>query len=74
MKRRAGNLCKKKTIKLIIWTAMYSVVCLNSYSQYKKNAVVLDLAGKSVYYFDITYKPAYANSGSVEHVIPEIIS
>lgn len=35
---------------------MFSVVCLNGYSQYKKNAVVLDLAGKSVYYFDITYE------------------
>jgi hypothetical protein len=56
MIKRACNLCKKKTIKLIIWTAMFSMVCLNSYSQYKKNAVVLDLAGKSFYYFDITYE------------------
>ena len=53
---RAGNLCKKGTIKLIIWTAVFSVVCLNSFSQYKKNTVVLDLAGKSFYYFDISYE------------------
>jgi len=56
MIKRASNLCKQKTLKLIIWTAIYSLVCLNCYSQYKKNAVVLDLAGKSFYYFDITYE------------------
>ncbi len=37
-------------------TCVCSVVSLNSYSQYNKNAVVLDLAGKSFYYFDITYE------------------
>jgi len=56
MIRRAVNLYRKKTIRLILWTAMCSAVSLNSYSQYKKNAVVLDLAGKSFYYFDITYE------------------
>lgn len=50
------NLYKKRTIKLIIWIAIYSMVCLNSFSQYKKNVVVLDLAGKSFYYFDISYE------------------
>jgi hypothetical protein len=56
MMRIVGNLCKKKTIKLIIWTITYSVICLNSFAQYKKNVVVLDLAGKSFYYFDISYE------------------
>jgi hypothetical protein len=56
MIRKDGNLYKKKIIKLILVTAICSAVSLNSYSQYKKNAVVLDLAGKSFYYFDITYE------------------
>lgn len=56
MKSRANNLCEKKTIKLIVLTAICLVICLNSYSQYKKNVVVLDLAGKSFYYFDISYE------------------
>jgi hypothetical protein len=46
----------KKSINLLIWTAMFSVTCLNCHSQYKKNTVVLDLAGKSLYYFDISYE------------------
>jgi hypothetical protein len=56
MMKRAYNLSTRKTIRLIIWTAMYLMVCLNSFSQFKKNAVVLDLAGKSFYYFDISYE------------------
>jgi hypothetical protein len=51
-----NKLCMMKTLRIIILTAVYSVTCLNCYSQYKKNAVVLDLAGKTVYYFDISYE------------------
>ena len=32
------------------------LICLNSYPQYKKNAVVIELLGKSSYYFDISYE------------------
>jgi hypothetical protein len=56
MMRRAGILCKKETIKLIIWSAIYLQLCLNSFSQDKKNAVVLDLGGKTAYYYDISYE------------------
>jgi hypothetical protein len=56
MMRIAGILSSIKTIKLIIWTIMFSFVSLNCFSQYKKNALVLDLAGKSFYYFDISYE------------------
>ena len=56
MIRIAVNLYRRKAIRLILLTAICSAVSLNSYAQYKKNAVVLDLAGKSVYYFDITYE------------------
>jgi len=54
--KRADNLCNKKTKKLIICTIIYLVGCLNGFSQYKKNALVLELAGKSFYYFDISYE------------------
>jgi len=43
-------------VKIIIWTIFLSVVCLNCFSQDKKNAVVLELAGKSFGYFDISYE------------------
>jgi len=42
--------------KFIVWTFLLSVICLNSFSQYKKNAIVLELAGKSFGYFDISYE------------------
>jgi hypothetical protein len=45
-----------KKVKFIIWTILLSVVCLNCFSQYKKNAIVLELAGKSFGYFDISYE------------------
>jgi hypothetical protein len=50
------NLFRKKTIELILVTVLVSLICQESFSQYKKNAVVLDLAGKSFYYFDISYE------------------
>lgn len=56
MIKRTGNLCKNKTILLLIWTFVFSMLCLNSFPQYKKNAVVVDLAGKSFYYFDVSYE------------------
>jgi hypothetical protein len=56
MIRRTVNLYGRKAIRFILLIAICSAVGLNSYSQYKKNAVVLDLAGKSVYYFDISYE------------------
>jgi len=46
----------RKSIKLLIWTIFITMVSLNCYSQYKKNVLVLDLAGKSFYYFDISYE------------------
>ncbi len=47
---------RKRIAKLILCTAIFTVLSLNSFSQYKKNAVILDLAGKSLYYFDISYE------------------
>jgi hypothetical protein len=45
-----------KRIKFLFWVVIFSAVCLNGFSQYKKNAVVLDIAGKCFYYFDISYE------------------
>ena len=42
--------------KLITSFLFLSLICLNSFSQYKKNAVVFELLGKSSYYFDISYE------------------
>ena len=42
--------------KLIPCFLLLSLICLNGFSQYKKNAVVLELLGKSCYYFDISYE------------------
>jgi hypothetical protein len=50
------NIAGKRVNRLMFWTALFSMFCLNSFSQYKKNAVMLDLAGKSFYYFDISYE------------------
>jgi hypothetical protein len=35
---------------------VFTVIYADSYCQYKKNALVLDLAGKSFSYFDISYE------------------
>jgi len=53
---RKTDLFRKRTAKFILCTAVLTVICLNSFPQYKKNAVILDLAGKSLYYFDIAYE------------------
>jgi hypothetical protein len=50
------NFMPGKYKRILIWTIIVSMVSLNSFSQYKKNALVLDLAGKSFYYFDISYE------------------
>jgi len=42
--------------KFIIWVFVFSAVCLNGFSQYKKNAVVLELAGKAFSFYDISYE------------------
>jgi hypothetical protein len=42
--------------KLITSFFFLSLICLNSFSQYKKNAVVFEALGKSFYYFDISYE------------------
>jgi hypothetical protein len=42
--------------KLTIMFFLLPLICLNSYPQYKKNAVVIELLGKSCYYFDISYE------------------
>jgi hypothetical protein len=52
----ANNSFKKRIIISIIWITVFSAICLNGFSQYKKNAVVLELAGKSYYYFDLSYE------------------
>jgi len=44
---------KSKLIPLFLFL---SAICLNCLSQYKKNAVVFELLGKSSYYFDISYE------------------
>jgi hypothetical protein len=53
---RKTDYFRKRTVKFILCTAVLTVICLNSFPQYKKNAVILDLAGKSLYYFDIAYE------------------
>lgn len=47
---------RQRTAKYILCTTVLTVICLNSFPQYKKNAIILDLAGKSLYYFDISYE------------------
>ena len=53
---RKTDLFRRRITKFILCIAMLTVICLNSFAQYKKNAVILDLAGKSLYYFDISYE------------------
>jgi hypothetical protein len=53
---RKTDYFRKRTAKFILCTVVLTVICLNSFPQYKKNAVILDLAGKSLYYFDISYE------------------
>ena len=43
-------------VKFIIWTIFLSLVCLSCFAQDKKNAIVLETAGKSFGYFDISYE------------------
>jgi hypothetical protein len=47
------------TGKLILLSAFLSSVLINSYSQEKKNAIILELAGKSDYYFDLCYERSF---------------
>jgi len=42
--------------KLIPLFLLLSAICLSGFSQYKKNAVVFEVLGKSYYYFDISYE------------------
>jgi hypothetical protein len=56
MMTRVGNLFKGKTLKPILLTILFTIACQSSFCQFKKNAVVLDLAGKSFFYFDISYE------------------
>lgn len=53
---RKTDYFRKRTAKFILCTVVLTVICQNSFPQYKKNAVILDLAGKSLYYFDISYE------------------
>lgn len=39
-----------------LWVIVFSAVCLNGFSQNKKNAVVLELAGKAFSYYDVSYE------------------
>lgn len=43
-------------IKLIITVFVFSALWLNSFSQFRKNAVVLDIAGKAFSIYDISYE------------------
>ena len=52
----ACNYFHKRIIKFIIWIVVFSAVCLNGFSQNKKNAVVLELAGKAFSYYDVSYE------------------
>ncbi len=51
-----NNSFKKRIVIFILWIAVFSAICPDSFSQYKKNAIVLELAGKSYYYFDLSYE------------------
>jgi hypothetical protein len=42
----------KRIVKFILWVVVFSAVCLNGFSQNKKNAVVLELAGKAFSYYE----------------------
>ena len=42
--------------KLIPWFLLLSLICQEWFFQYKKNAVILEVLGKSCYYFDISYE------------------
>jgi hypothetical protein len=42
--------------KLIPLFLLLCAICLSGFSQYKKNAVVFEVLGKSRYYFDISYE------------------
>jgi len=50
------NRHQMKKLRIILRIIIFSLSSLNGFSQYEKNAVVLDLLGKSVYYFDISYE------------------
>lgn len=52
----AYNSLNKKIVKFIIWVVLFFAVCLSGFSQNKKNAVVLELAGKAFSYYDISYE------------------
>jgi hypothetical protein len=39
-----------------LWVVVFASVCLNGFSQYKKNAVVLELGGKAFSYYDVSYE------------------
>jgi hypothetical protein len=45
-----------RTVKLYFILILFSLYSINCNSQEKKNAVVLELLGKSMYYFDISYE------------------
>lgn len=45
-----------KNAKEILLSILLSVVVSNSFSQYKKNAAILEIAGKSFTIFDVSYE------------------
>lgn len=52
----ADNYLTMGTRKFLIAVVFLSSWCLNGLTQDRKNAVVLELGGKSFYYFDISYE------------------
>ena len=53
----AYNSINKRVERIIIGIAVLSAVCLTGFSQYKKNAVVLEISGKAFFsIYDISYE------------------
>jgi hypothetical protein len=48
--------------KTFITVFFLGAICINGFSQYKKNAVVIELFGKSFYYFDISYERYFSEN------------
>jgi hypothetical protein len=53
---KSSKFISVKYLKFVFLAILCVQVSLNSFSQYKKNVLVLDLAGKSFFYFDISYE------------------
>ncbi len=50
------NFLNPRLFKFSLWIVVSFLFCCNGFSQTKKNAVVLEFAGKSFSYYDISYE------------------